>query len=1001
MKKAVSLFLALLMAFCVMLPLAQVASAASSPYVRLLYTAGDGTSKFIEFKDLSNLGSGDRLTASIDTKNKTLFLHLKNYEADGGIYVNVPGSSWTVFVSVSGSNTLNVHYNEITKTRMALGSNGALLVYPIAAGDTLNVTGNYGGSTQKALAESFYAFQGAGIAIGGGPTTQMSLNVNFNLNLTGYTAKEVYPFKVTAKNCDVTLAYVNYAYSYHSNYSHCNPENTPIILDQRTYFYTNYITDETLGNNAYHTLKYADTFTGLIHIEVKNGYYYGGAYAGEYNIGALAKRYAAQFDNVWKYHAIAKNCAFTLTKITAAQIKNLFSLPLAYGYKLPDRVSGSSLDAKIKWTVVGESEDLTGKTVEYGKKYRATVSFVPYGFTEAPTAEELIKVGSAAVPTGAYSIGRSPSTVNATSFVEDFLVNYNPILKPALKITQQPEDYVGSGNNRCAYFQIDTNDDSATYQWQKSHSGGSSDSEWTNLTDSYGSSGSVKIAGSKGKNLVYDFTATGETGVTQRYFRCVVTRGTDKLTSKVVKYTYAETTPVLFVVSKITVGGFNSQISAGDTFYNSPYVMIDGTNASWSGGGTNYRVEIVDGKGVWYEGAAGASVATPTTDTKFVEGKTYTFRLTLKNTVNSKFADSLTVMQDGTGRKPTKLTKLSDGRWYVDYTFGPIGNVIRRINLKDFVPPYNGMGTLYPTVRDDAGYKIDYGFTKGWYVDGSQNLLASSKDIGSKYYMNVFLYAPEGDEFNAQAGNPSISILDIRDRDGNVLSPYKVEYSFAKNTDGTPNFRYLNIKLTFECKETHITKGGTIKDLDMPAAGKALDTDVTLNTPQIDFQEMFYRVNGERVDASKVIPEEGDIIEIVFTFKEYTLGDTTMHFDKGIYTTWWIGGNEDENAVKIYRDTSYEDPAICAFTYVMQVPAPDSTGPETPTVVKGDVDGNGKIETADARLALRCSIGLESYAADSREFKAADVDGKGGVTTSDARYILRKSIGLTDPGIWA
>ena len=74
-------------------------------------------------------------------------------------------------------------------------------------------------------------------------------------------------------------------------------------------------------------------------------------------------------------------------------------------------------------------------------------------------------------------------------------------------------------------------------------------------------------------------------------------------------------------------------------------------------------------------------------------------------------------------------------------------------------------------------------------------------------------------------------------------------------------------------------------------------------------------------------------------------------------------------------------------------------GPITPEVLPGDVDGNSKVDTADARLALRQSIGLEKYAEDSREFKACDVTKDGKVGTEDARFILRHAIGLTDAGI--
>lgn len=60
----------------------------------------------------------------------------------------------------------------------------------------------------------------------------------------------------------------------------------------------------------------------------------------------------------------------------------------------------------------------------------------------------------------------------------------------------------------------------------------------------------------------------------------------------------------------------------------------------------------------------------------------------------------------------------------------------------------------------------------------------------------------------------------------------------------------------------------------------------------------------------------------------------------------------------------------------------------------GDVDGNGSISAADARLALRASVGLENYKKSSKEFLAADVDKNGKITAADARLILRVSVGL-------
>ena len=60
----------------------------------------------------------------------------------------------------------------------------------------------------------------------------------------------------------------------------------------------------------------------------------------------------------------------------------------------------------------------------------------------------------------------------------------------------------------------------------------------------------------------------------------------------------------------------------------------------------------------------------------------------------------------------------------------------------------------------------------------------------------------------------------------------------------------------------------------------------------------------------------------------------------------------------------------------------------------GDVDGNGGVDAADARLALRIAVGLDDVKAGSPQFAAADVDDSGDVTAADARLILRAAVGL-------
>ena len=77
----------------------------------------------------------------------------------------------------------------------------------------------------------------------------------------------------------------------------------------------------------------------------------------------------------------------------------------------------------------------------------------------------------------------------------------------------------------------------------------------------------------------------------------------------------------------------------------------------------------------------------------------------------------------------------------------------------------------------------------------------------------------------------------------------------------------------------------------------------------------------------------------------------------------------------------------------------------------GDVDGDGEVTAADARLALRISVKLEpNITPETAVFRAADVNEDGSVGSDDARTILRVAVklegfGQGDPagafsGVW-
>ena len=60
----------------------------------------------------------------------------------------------------------------------------------------------------------------------------------------------------------------------------------------------------------------------------------------------------------------------------------------------------------------------------------------------------------------------------------------------------------------------------------------------------------------------------------------------------------------------------------------------------------------------------------------------------------------------------------------------------------------------------------------------------------------------------------------------------------------------------------------------------------------------------------------------------------------------------------------------------------------------GDWNRDGFVTSADARMALRTAVGLETFAPDSETFLALDVNSDGDITSADARMILRVAVGL-------
>ncbi|HEY3283010.1 MAG TPA: dockerin type I domain-containing protein [Armatimonadota bacterium] len=64
-----------------------------------------------------------------------------------------------------------------------------------------------------------------------------------------------------------------------------------------------------------------------------------------------------------------------------------------------------------------------------------------------------------------------------------------------------------------------------------------------------------------------------------------------------------------------------------------------------------------------------------------------------------------------------------------------------------------------------------------------------------------------------------------------------------------------------------------------------------------------------------------------------------------------------------------------------------------PQVVKGDVDGSGKVNITDVVMALRFAVGVMTPS--PQQLAACDVNGNGRIDVSDVVTIIRKAVGIT------
>ena len=129
----------------------------------------------------------------------------------------------------------------------------------------------------------------------------------------------------------------------------------------------------------------------------------------------------------------------------------------------------------------------------------------------------------------------------------------------------------------------------------------------------------------------------------------------------------------------------------------------------------------------------------------------------------------------------------------------------------------------------------------------------------------------------------------------------------------------------------------------------------------------------------------------VKTFTCTVCGETKTEEIAKLTTHTWNEGEITKPATLTEAGEKTFTCTVCGATKTEPI---DKLPDVQPEYNPGDVDGDGNVTAADARLALRRAVELETYPEGSAEYLACDVDHDGKVTAGDARVILRAAVGL-------
>ncbi len=330
--------------------------------------------------------------------------------------------------------------------------------------------------------------------------------------------------------------------------------------------------------------------------------------------------------------------------------------------------------------------------------------------------------------------------------------------------------------------------------------------------------------------------------------------------------------------------------------------------------------------------------------------------------------------------------------YHVDVTYDdPVWDVTGRVNHQFFLRSSAGIYEAGHKANDYDTSPTDTKFDEGWYWTASHT--AHQLVDGRLYYIDN-----EKEKLCYWEGNTLYSVLDVEDTWYISDTRYYIENYSRLSSDE----HYLYYSLA-QSVHRYDPKTGESTPLHYPdfsnrkyhniygmkVAWNMLYCDIT------DVPNFGPTTKKTRQEIAKYRENEVEyiLIEELPMKKEYCIGeslDTSGLMLKVRYSDGDYAFVDDNFTVEGFN-TDHAGEQVLTVHYDGHSTTFTVTVTSAPRVTPGNVDGNGQVDSTDARLVLQYAVGKINKNAIA--YAAADVDGNGQVDSTDARLILQLAVG--------